>query len=380
MKKLVVVHPGAISVASSGEIKISQKTVSGMMQFQKRWKGDVMLIAQGNWSDENVILDGAWHSLRDLPFSVHLTRDLVQTISDISPDIVLAPHTRGFEGLLDLPIPVVYTTENPTLSWMREDLRLSRGVVDRIRILAGAIRLEKLRRVMVKRSAGIQCNGWPAWDAYSKYSDDAILFYDTRLPQDKVEQFLSSEKEFIPTGVLRLGFSGRFAPGKGPESVIALEKKLTELGIAHTLVMVGAGEMEDDLKRLASPSVRFISPMDFEAEWIDWAHQSIDLMVLTHVLGDPSGTYLESVGTATPIIGFDNVALKALVEKFGIGWVVPLGDIDELAQTVARLSRQPEALKERAERGLRFMLEHSQEREFDKRIQHLEKILAKNLA
>jgi glycosyltransferase involved in cell wall biosynthesis len=376
-KSLVVVTRGKIPVSTSGEMKISRKTLSGMLQFHQRWSGEVILVSLGDWDNESVGIDDSWFRADELPFQVRLTTEIVSSVASLNPDVILAPHVGEFEGLLSLKIPVVFVTENSTVSWMREDLRQSSGPLNRLRITVGALRNARQRRRMAQQAAGLQCNGWPAWSAFSRYSDRTLLFYDTRMPRNKVERYLSASKQFMPDGVLRLGFSGRFAAGKGPEFVIDLDNRLSSLGVPHTLVMIGAGELEDSLKASAASTVEFLPPMDFGSEWMDWTHENIDLMVLPHVLGDPSGTFLESIGCGTPIVGFDSAALEALVRKFGLGWIVPVGDRDALSEVVQLLAQKPEMLKWRADVGLRFMENHCFEAEFDSRIAHLEEILAR---
>jgi len=98
-------------------------------------------------------------------------------------------------------------------------------------------------------------------------------------------------------------------------------------------------------------------------------------MVLPHVQGDPSGTYLEAAGCGVPVVGFDNVALESLVRRHGLGWTVPMRDIVALADRIESVLADAAGWQEARERGLELMAAHHVDAEFDRRVEHLRDLL-----
>ena len=71
--------------------------------------------------------------------------------------------------------------------------------------------------------------------------------------------------------------------------------------------MLGSGPDLGRLKEVAGPSVTWWGEVAFEPDWVRLVSTSVDLMVLPHTQGDPSGTYLEAAGLGVPVVGFGNV-------------------------------------------------------------------------
>ena len=374
--KLVVVPHGTLPYRGSGahdQVLVSKKTLSGMLAYQERWAGPVEMVTVGSRTDDSSNLGASWTDRADLPFPLHVMDSIPQVLASmesIRPSVILAPHHTSFSGILSAPWPVALLSENPTSEAMVGELAAEESRVNRARIRAGGFRKENELRKMVKRAAGLQCNGWASWIAYANYSRSAVLFYDTRLSEGHVSHALSSEKGYMG-GDLRLAFSGRLILIKGPEHVLEADRLLTERGVGHTLTIIGAGPLEPLLRERAAPTVSFLKPMDFDSQWVPWIRDNVDLMVLPHIVGDPSGTFLEAAGLGVPLLGFDGMALKNLVDRYGIGWTVPRGDSAALADVAGDLARSPSRLEAAGRRGLDFMAEHHFEHEFDLRIEHL---------
>ncbi|MBX0301334.1 glycosyltransferase [Cryobacterium sp. 1639] len=374
--RLAVVIPGGQPNTSDGRVKIARKTVTGMVAYQERWPGEVVMVGRDAGEDGNVGLGGEWVRAEDLPFRLHVAGDLGEALASARPDIVLAPHHPDFRAVFDASVPAALTSEIPARDAAIPPLEERPAPVARARIVAGAVRYEGQLRRMAKRAAGLQCNGWSAWEAYSRFSPDPLLFYDTRLTRAQVDEASLDDRELLPDGRLRIAFSGRFVTGKGPIYAVRLHDELRARGVAHTMTLVGGGPLESVLRVAADGDVQFLAPMDFDTEWVRWARESVDVMVLPHIQGDPSGTYLESGGLGVPVLGFDNTALRNLVSRFDLGWAVPLRNVQALADIVQRLVADRGLLADRGERGRRFMQEHHFDAEFDRRIEHLVRILA----
>jgi colanic acid/amylovoran biosynthesis glycosyltransferase len=374
--RLAVVIPGRQPRTSGGRVKIARKTLTGMAAYQERWPGEVVMVGIDGGEDGNVGLGAEWLPSDDLPFRVHVATDLAEALAAARADIILAPHHPNFRAVLDMSMPAALTSEIPARDAAIPPLEEGPAASVRARIVAGAVRYEWQLRGMAKRAAGLQCNGWSAWEAYSRFSPDPLLFYDTRLTREQVDAASRDDRTLLPDGQIRLAFSGRYVTGKGPMYAVRLHEALRDRGIAHTLTLVGDGVLEPALRAKAGDDVQFLAPMDFDTEWVRWVRESVDVMVLPHIQGDPSGTYLEASGLGVPVLGFDNTALRNLVSRFDLGWVAPLRDVDSLADIVQSVVADPGEIARRGERGGRFMQEHHFDAEFDRRIEHLLGILA----
>ena len=178
------------------------------------------------------------------------------------------------------------------------------------------------------RADGVQCNGQVAWLAYSGHSPAPLRMYDSRVRLADVQE-ARQPSEWHSGRTLRLGFSGRLIPIKGPEYAVEAYRMRVRAGIDVSLDMFGDGELRGRLEQEA-PDVRFHGSLDFAAQWCPTVASSIDLMVLPHVQSDPAGTYLESAGMGVPVIGFGNVAFDYLAEVGGLGWTSPPRRVDLL--------------------------------------------------
>ena len=78
------------------------------------------------------------------------------------------------------------------------------------------------------------------------------------------------------------------------------------------------------------------------------ARQEIDLFVCCHRQGDPSCTYLETMAAGVPDRRISNEAFAGLTDWARSDVSSPLGDVKSLADEIARLARDREALTRRA--------------------------------
>ena len=375
MSRLVLVVP-PIPVADN-RIQLSDKTLSGLVAFNERWPGPVEVVARALGAEPSENLGSNWLDCDATPVPVHLG-DPLALISALRPDIVQSPLT-----LVDQPagrsgVPVVVVAENPALERLRYAITTvaSRQVP---RMALGAGRQHLALRHLVRDAQAVACNGWAAWESFrpqgSRHLTAPLLFFDSRLRENHVAEALGLEAGPAgarpPGNVTRLAFSGRFHPAKGVQAALEAALLLEQRGVPHHLTLIGAGPLEETLRERAGATVDFMSPMAFDPTWVAFVRASVDLMVLPHVQGDPSGTYLEAAGLGVPIVGFRNRALSDHVRNIGLGWTVRRGDVGALAAKIEDLTLRPDDVHAAGSRGMRFMREHSMEREFDRRVDHL---------
>lgn len=369
---LVIVPNGGWPVRADGDLLLPVKLISGLEAYAAHWPGRITLLTRGEPDDGSGPhnLGSVWCAPSQLPCDVLLGDDLATDLKRLAPDVVLASLEPGREWLLEKPAPVVLVSEVPvsarTAYLMHE--AGSRTAAARIRL--GAVRVARAERALVRRAAGLQCNGWAAFDAYAADSPDTLLFFDTRLRADQIPAAARVRRP----GPLRLAYSARHSPEKGPKFVLDLQAELNRRGVASTTTLFGRGPLTEELRARAVPGVQFAGDVDFDGTWVPQVRDDVDVMVLPHLLGDPSGTYLESAGLGVPVLGFDNVALAALVRETGAGWTVPMADGAALAERAAYLADHPDEVTAAARKGIDFMRGHPFETEFARRVQHLVRV------
>jgi glycosyltransferase involved in cell wall biosynthesis len=376
MKHLVVVLP-SVPVAD-GQFQLADKTVTGLGAFVDRWPGRVTAVGPRVEADVAGNLGLRWYAPGDLALEVR-HGDPVELIRRLSPDVLHLSLAVRERPLLELGVPVVMFAENPALERLRYAWGGSRRA-DHPRMLAGAVRQEAAQRAMVRRAAALACNGWNAWRWYAglgrrSHAHEPILVFDSRIPNARVMQ---AERRVGSAprnaGPLRLGFSGRLHPAKGAQHAVAASRELERRGVDHRLLMFGAGPLEAELRQAAGESVRFAGEVGFDPVWMDRVPHEVDVMLLPHTQGDPSGTYLESAGLGVPIVGFANAALSGFEREGGFAWASPRRTAVSLADVAERLQSDRAQIHRAAVRGVDFVKRHGFEKAFDARVDQLMRV------
>src|SRR5690606_34570637 len=97
--------------------------------------------------------------------------------------------------------------------------------------------------------------------------------------------------------------------------------------------------------------------------------ENADVFLSCHRQGDPSCTYLESMGCGTPIVGYDNEMWRELSVASGGGWTVRMGDVDAIVRRLASLTT--EDILSAGASALAFAKAHDFDQEFRRRMEHL---------
>ena len=144
----------------------------------------------------------------------------------------------------------------------------------------------------------------------------------------------------------------------------------------------GDGALKDSIdkeivKMELGGSITMGGVLDFATELVPVMKENADLFVCCHRQGDPSCTYLETMGCGVPIIGYNNDAFAGIVKYSNAGWITEMDNPKLLASQIAEISRNEPLLKERAFQSLRFAEQHTFEKTFDFRIDHIHHTLAR---
>jgi glycosyltransferase involved in cell wall biosynthesis len=368
---LAVVLPGLPVVGD--HVEISDKTWSGLEAFRMRWPGHFSVIARPITHDISGNLGRQSYAVSDLPWQVDLLEP-TEAVAALRPDVVQVPLHLSERPLLAMA-PCVVAAENSA----RERLRYAASGTPRHhlpRMAVGAVRQAWALREMVREAAGLACNGWAAWAAYRTTGRDPLaaplLYFDTRLKTERVEQ---AGRRLTLEGPrqdkARLAFSGRVHPSKGAHHAIAASAELDRRGVPHSLTMLGQGPERNRLQAESGPSVIWAGELEFEPAWIDFVSMSVDLMVLPHTQGDPSGTYLESAGLGVPVVGFDNAALRGHAQHAGFAATTERWSAAALASLIQEVVEDDDRRGRLAAAGVDFMRRHAVEPTFDARVEQL---------
>lgn len=369
-RRLAVVFGGDFETDPAGRVLMPDKLVDGLVAYTQRWSGPVTLVAGSAPHDESGNLGSYFRDPQDLPFELALSGDRAESLRRLRPAMTLLPVNIAHRYAAAVP-SYVAVAENPPHEEYRLIVALGMPLAQRPRAFLGGIRRLGSYARVVRGAVGVQCNGYPAMRLFGRHSPRPLLYFDTRLTRTAVAREAGRPRPPL-AAPLRLGFSGRLAGEKGPQFAVEAHRRLARAGAPTTLTIFGSGPMEEQLRREAADGVIFAGSVPFESEWIERIPREVDLMVLPHPQGDPSGTYLEAAGLGVPFVAFANVAAQSLTSRHGLGWSTRMNDVGGLVRRIQRLNEDPSQVRAAADRGRAFMTEHCFEHEFDRRVEHLE--------
>jgi glycosyltransferase involved in cell wall biosynthesis len=233
----------------------------------------------------------------------------------------------------------------------------------------------------MRGAAGLQCNGLPAYRRYGSLSPNSMLYFDTRLTsamQITPAALADKQANMRKAAPLRLAFSGRLDRMKGVHTLVPLMRKLKERGVDFIFEIFGSGALTDELAAAAAGDLAgkliLHGPVPFAEELVPAMKDRIDLFICPHPQGDPSCTYMETLGCGVPIIGFDNEAWAAMVEGQRFGEVIRMNEIDAMASVIQRLDRARDQLGVMAQEAALFSSTRTFEAVFADRLVHSREI------
>jgi len=373
-----------VRTEADGTVVMSNKTLRGLQEYARHWPGTVRALFQPveaappGIDDVHVAPAEQSFDLRVVPFSEPLLAEEIGAAS-----VVMGGIGYGFTDLADLcanlDVACVYVTELTLRTRKQIVASTCRNPLLRLRRSIWASGQERRNVAALRRASGIQCNGTPTYKCYRALGPETMLFFDNRLS----EALLASERDILErpnSEELRLVFSGRLTRIKGVDHLPAVAEELRRQGVRFRLYICGNGECLGDLRREFARReldayVEFRGVMDFASELVPFVKHSTDLFICCHRQGDPSCTYVETMGCGVPIIGYDNEALQGIVEESGAGWTVPVDMPRLLARRIAELARDRATVVEGGRASLDFAARHTFEETFLKRIKHLESVM-----
>ncbi|EKE44503.1 group 1 glycosyl transferase [Oceaniovalibus guishaninsula JLT2003] len=386
MSRLLVISP-TLAASRDGKLFLDKKFVEGMRFYSDRWPGPVGCLLHER---TGTFAFGQYYDPAELPFKVELLPegralgpreiagyDTILCGGDGQAHLHLAETCRRTGQALVFVIENIDETRRQmvmldrTRSWPR-----------RARALASIQSGRRRRRQAFQAAGGIQANGHPAFAAYSPMNPDTMMFYDSRVSEDLLatDADMAARSGRLATGApLRLMHSGRLEPLKGSQDLIPIARRLTARGIAFELDIFGTGSLEAEIAAGIAAhglqgKVRLNGPVDFRTELMPFARTRADIYLSCHRQSDPSCTYLENMGCGLAVVGYANRMWAALCEVSGAGWTAPLGKPEALAEALAEAATDRARLAACCTAARDFAAAHSFEREFDRRIAHLQAV------
>lgn len=389
---LVVIPSLDIGLAADGRVRLTRKFISGMQMYVDRWNGPVEVLAQRSEADHSGNLDDSWVQPGALPFRV--------TAADLDGDEAKAAVRRAavVQGGADHRLnhmPALCAAMGAKYVFVAEYTLRTRWQIIDADALAWPVawrrkiwawRQEHANTASVRASAAVQCNGTPTFEAYRQLNHRTLLYFDSRVTADMLPaapRALQRSQPWSASDPIRLAFSGRLNRMKGADHLVRVARALRDLKVPFLMDIYGDGPLAPSLEEAIrreklEGAVRLHGVLDFATELMPTIRDHVDLFVCCHRQGDPSCSYLETMACGVPIVGYANEAFAGLMRLCPAGESVPMDDWAAMATAIARLSREPRRLGELATQALSFAREHTFEREFERRIEHMHALVSSN--
>jgi colanic acid/amylovoran biosynthesis glycosyltransferase len=372
-----------------GRVILTRKFIEGVAEFRKLWPGsvDVYMECSPNLYSN---MDEIPVQPEDLPFRIHLLsfEEIEQAIVANKVAVVLLSlddcRQSGFGAVCRRNgVASAYIAEYSLATRKQIVEANTSNPLKRLRRKVWETAEERKRRAAVARASGIQCNGTPTYESYRNISSDALLYFDTRVTPDLLPPVHEIIRKHSPgmrlPGPLRLLYSGRLTASKGAEHLMEVASELRNQNVDFHLSICGDGDLKPSLaERIEGARLsRYVAlkgVLDFRTQLVPFVKSDIDLFICCHPQGDPSCTYLETMSCGVPIAGYANEAFEGIVKHSGCGWAVPVNQPAALSDKIGQLSRNPESLLEMSLASVAFARDHTFDKTFARRIDHLRRI------
>lgn len=381
-QSLAILATVACKPKGPGRFELTRKFIEGVQRYARAWDGRVVAYFLAS-ADDLSDLDRMTVSTSEIDFEIGISPFDETLYGEIAGrGVVLGNHFRLYDLARrcdELGVASVYNPEY-TLRTRLQFIRASRP--NPLRQLRGAVweLAEEARWTRQIRSAhGLQCNGLPSYLAYAPLNRSPLLYFDGRVTAADLvsaEEVVAQNQRRAGHEPLHLVFSGRLIPAKGADHLLDVAVALRELGVPFRMTICGDGTLKAEMEgRILGAGlgdvVTLAGVLDFSRELVPFLKREADLFVCCHRQGDPSCSYLEALACGVPIVGYANEALARMVEMARAGASSPLDRPRELARRIAEIERDRAQLCAWAECAREFAAQHTMERTFDARIEHL---------
>lgn len=380
----LLIIPALRGRAVDGGIALTRKFIEGVHAYAQRWPGRIEILVDrtdeptGNLDEMPVDPSTTAFNLGWLDADDGTLKQRIQR-ADLVLGSLVDRHVRLAHLCAQARIPLVYIAEYSVQTRQQIVRAETSNLLRRWRRLRYTTQLEARYRQAVTSAQGVQCNGTPTYEAYRRISSSPLLYFDTRTPEARVIETDALEERLRTLddrACLRLAFSGRLAKMKGADALPGIGAALRDRGVSFTLDICGDGPLrqtiEEEIARLGLDQfVTMRGVLEFERELIPFISHDVDLFICPHRQGDPSCTYLETFACGVPIVGYANEAFEGLLQRCDAGWSAPLDDPIAVAERVAELASNRDAIKRASRTAATFARSNTFEETMDRRVDHL---------
>ena len=387
---LTMVHANGARI-DNGVFRVDRKFHTGMVAYAKAIKAPLLTVHPENQGAE--AMDTISIPCEDLPYQVMtLKTDAAFRLADdqsalLDQQIARSDLVYGMGmGFAEL----ARRRQVPYIMVEEYDLQ-TRIVVASTQVSSPLRKAVRTARVALSYARGllpearhalaIHCNGYPIYDALRSANDNRLLYLDSRMYAEMVidEPALETRLARDASLPLRLLYSGRYEPLKGAADAVKVGIAALQRGMNIELHCYGSGSQTDEMKRLvrdANAEGRIVIHDAVTYPELVVISRDFDAFVCCHIQGDPSCTYLESFGSALPIVGYGNRMWKRLSEQSAAGYWSPLREPQAVVDSLARIVADRTLLATLSRKARAFALAHTFEREFALRTDALNQALA----
>lgn len=191
--------------------------------------------------------------------------------------------------------------------------------------------------------------------------------------EDRITDIALSKKlKTVKDGPLRILYCGRAEPMKGGHEWVRTLVLLKSVDVEFRATWIGTGSQLNEIERqarqdgLTEEEASFPGFLD-DRNAILQNYRDAHVLMFCHKTDESPRNLIESLHSATPIVGFRDAYSEGLVNEEGGGVLVKRGDVDALAKSIATLAVDREKLADLIEKAGRSASHLTREQVFRQR-------------
>jgi len=216
-----------------------------------------------------------------------------------------------------------------------------------------------LDRLMLPRYQHVICVSSDLHDTCNKsVRSDRISLIENAIDTDQFQRRVAPREKrnalaIADTDIL-IGAVGRLSAEKGFDVLIRAFDEIRKQIESVRLVILGDGPERNSLQQLID-SLNLndrVQLVRFQSDTRDW-FEAMDIFALSSLREGLPNVVLEAMAMETPVVVTAVAGVPDLVQDQTNGYVVPVGDLQVLANAIMQLIRQPKLRKEFAQQARR---------------------------
>lgn len=377
---------------------VDRKAHTGLLAYRERLGRPIILVSpRGTDSQLPYLMDHVRLSRQDLPYEVIAVAEDCPESDPVMQSAIRAIRKASLfygspgDGLYRKLASAAIEAEVPFVAVVEYSLRTEMDIVaaqsrrDPVRRVWRSFRTvlaDRRRATQLALARQLHCNGYPSFEDYARCNPARLLYLDSRLsvadivdPDWILRRYASRASGERPA---RLIFSGRYEKLKGTDLVLDAAIVLAARRADFEMDFFGKGTLMQDLRRRVvkaglTDRIRINDAVPYPA-LVDRT-RSCDVFVSGAAQGDPSCTYLETLGCGVPIVGVANEMWRSMAAASQAGIAVPTRLPGALADSIDTALNDSDLLIQWSINAIEFARRHTFEREWERRCSALEEIL-----